>query len=624
MINIDERRVIVILVSALLLFGGFTVLETTGESKTLSTNNENLETDNGITASSNPKIDVYISEIQKDDEIEEVGEGEADWYYWVGVSQGSGINWETSPEPIESDNDNPDVKETHTFDITNKSRNIFEIYITLLEEDTTSGDDLADISSGGAGGRDDVGEPEPPSDSYPDASFVGYWDIETNSLTDRSHKTEPYGLHRITKGMFDGNPGDENDANVVFSISDNYEPPTAQISTNSTEITTGESVSFNGSQSFASDGSSLSSYQWDFDGDGIYDDSGITTSYTYENLGTYEAELKVTDDWEKTDFDSVTITVNNRKPEAEFSYTPSNPTTKDKIQFSDGSTDTDGDIQSRSWDFGDGNSSTSEEPTHRYEDEGSYTVQLTVEDDKGATDSVSKSINVENQPPKANFTYTPSKPKTLEDVSFEDTSLDSDGNIVSREWSFDNGESSTNESPIISYQDDGTYTVDLTVTDEDGDSDTVSKDIEIENRDPEAEFDYNPENPTTGDSIEFEDVSNDLDGSIESWEWTFGNGDNSTKQSPSHQYEEAGDYAVELTVEDDDGDTDSYETTVSVEEDSDGSDSGDDGDSSDGDSSDGGNDDDSDIGGIPIFTTMLLLLLLLGVVAAIIYQIKKP
>ncbi len=84
----------------------------------------------------------------------------------------------------------------------------------------------------------------------------------------------------------------------------------------------------------------------------------------------------------------------NTPPEAGFSYDPNSPTPGEVVQFLDESTDTDGTISSYSWDFGDGTTSTNQDPTHTYDTAGSYTVTLVVTDDRGATDSISKTVDV--------------------------------------------------------------------------------------------------------------------------------------------------------------------------------------------------------------------------------------
>ena len=83
----------------------------------------------------------------------------------------------------------------------------------------------------------------------------------------------------------------------------------------------------------------------------------------------------------------------NEAPTASFTYAPASPQVNDTITFdASGSSDSDGEIVSYSWNFGDGTTSTAENPTHSYDEEGSYTVTLTVTDDGGLTDDTSKSI----------------------------------------------------------------------------------------------------------------------------------------------------------------------------------------------------------------------------------------
>ena len=84
----------------------------------------------------------------------------------------------------------------------------------------------------------------------------------------------------------------------------------------------------------------------------------------------------------------------NEPPTASMTYTPESPTSSDIIEFQDVSEDSDGIIISWFWEFGDGSTSTDENPTHQYQSHGNYTVTLTVTDDEGVTDSSSAVIDV--------------------------------------------------------------------------------------------------------------------------------------------------------------------------------------------------------------------------------------
>ncbi len=87
-------------------------------------------------------------------------------------------------------------------------------------------------------------------------------------------------------------------------------------------------------------------------------------------------------------------TPENMPPIADFTFTPSNPKTYETIQFIDESRDQDGNITAYHWDFGDGNTSNEQNPTHTYTSNGTFHVTLQVTDDKGATDEKTRNIMV--------------------------------------------------------------------------------------------------------------------------------------------------------------------------------------------------------------------------------------
>jgi len=146
-----------------------------------------------------------------------------------------------------------------------------------------------------------------------------------------------------------------------------------------------------------------------------------------------------------------------------------------EITFTDASTDEDGTIASWAWTFGDGATSTDQNPTHAYDAVGTYTVTLIVTDNDGnASEPYTIDIGVTYVPPTAGFTYDPMVNITVNmTITFTDISTEGDANITSWFWDFGDETNSTDQNPEHMYTTAGDYTVTLKVTDENELSDTT-------------------------------------------------------------------------------------------------------------------------------------------------------
>lgn len=165
-----------------------------------------------------------------------------------------------------------------------------------------------------------------------------------------------------------------------------------------------------------------------------------------------------------------------------------------------------------------------------------------------------------NQPPQADFNASAS----FLNVAFSDQSTDPDGQVVSRSWFFGDGAASNLIHPSHTYAAAGTYSVTLTVVDDDGSSDTWNENVTVQASapiPPVADFSFS----TNYLAAAFTDQSSDADGHIVSRSWSFGDGATSAATNPSHSYSGAGTYSVSLTVTDNGGYTNTRTRSVAVQ-----------------------------------------------------------
>ena len=170
-------------------------------------------------------------------------------------------------------------------------------------------------------------------------------------------------------------------------------------------------------------------------------------------------------------------------------------------------------------------------------------------------------------PPQADFTYSPETPYEGEVVWFNDASVDGNGTIVTWSWDLGDGNWSSERNPKHSYLIPDIYIVSLTVIDNIGLDDKFEMAIAIkEIIPPTANFTYGPEIPYEGEVVRFEDASLDGNGTIMSWLWDLGNGNQSTNRNPTYSYWIPGEYLVTLTVTDNRGSTNNISILINIEE----------------------------------------------------------
>jgi PKD repeat protein len=345
--------------------------------------------------------------------------------------------------------------------------------------------------------------------------------------------------------------------------------------------------------SSSSDDDEIVTYDWDFGDFAI--GSGVTATHTYSTAGSYTVSLEVTDDVGLTGLTSKVVTVSddaNVAPTAAFSTGASGLS----VTFTDESTDPDGTVDEWAWDFGDGDISTLQHPSHVYVAAGSYTVMLTATDNDGAADTVTSSVGVSEPGGEVSLhvgdldgsTGDGSRDRwqaTVTIVAHDANHDPVEGATVSGDWiegANGSGSCVTDASGVctITRGRIRASTTSITFATTDVTQDSLTYDPGL-NHDPDTDSDGTEivlsdtasESPSASFTwscavtvCDFTDTTSDPDGSVVSWLWEFGDINESSVQHPSHTYASEDTYTVTLTVTDDTGLTDSVSSSIFIGE----------------------------------------------------------
>ena len=303
-------------------------------------------------------------------------------------------------------------------------------------------------------------------------------------------------------------------------------------------ICVGQSITFQNNSSPSPQSSS-----WDF-GDGTTS-SQINPVKTFFVGGTYQVRL-INDYGNCIDSLTKTVTVSSQPP---VNFTANDSTgcqTPFTVQF----TDTSPAASTWLWDFGDGGTSTQQNPTHTYTSNGVYTVTLNITLPGGCSNTITKSqyikivpvtVSIDNAPDGGciPFTYTPI------------AVIQSVDSIISYSWDLgEPGAIYTTLSPSHTYISVGNYNISLTITTQTGCTKTASIPNGVRTgTPPTVNFSFVPNNVCASTPVQFMDLSTTSPGAYVQWFWDFGDSsDISNIQNPQHVFQDTGLLNVTLTV----------------------------------------------------------------------------
>ena len=279
-------------------------------------------------------------------------------------------------------------------------------------------------------------------------------------------------------------------------------------------------------QFFDVSGSNVTSRQWTFQGGNPATSTATNPTVTYQTAGIYDVTLSVhNSQYSNTIVLNDTVVVGTT-PVADFTYQINGST----VSFTNNSAG----ASSFNWLFGDGSTSTLENPTHTYVTGGTYNATLTSINDCGQNQKiVSLMISAE---PFANFSSNPNEGCSPFSTTFNNLS-----NSTNVNWTFEGGApaTSTDLNPTVSYLSPGSYDVQIIATNNLGSDTLLIENYVTVYSQPSGGFTYN----VNGTTVNFTQAVSNVSG----FSWDFGDGSQSANTDPVHTYAGDGTYNVVLT-----------------------------------------------------------------------------
>jgi len=296
----------------------------------------------------------------------------------------------------------------------------------------------------------------------------------------------------------------------------------------------------------------------------------LTPSHVYDNPGTYTVTLTATDSAGDSGSSSTTVTVNDAAPTASISG-PSLGPDGTSLSYTASATDVCPADQAAgftyAWNFGDGGSGSGATATHTFASAGTYTVTVTATDEHGETGTATETVDVLSAP-----LVNAGSPVTVNagsSLTFSQATESGGAAPFAYTWNFGDGTNQAGSlNPSHTYQNPGSYTATVTVTDTDPNNFSSRSSVVVTVNDVAPTVTLSDLVGTAGVPVNFAASTTDVSPAVQAagftYSWNFGDGGTSTVANPSHTFGSAGTYTVTVTAKDEYGKTGTASLTMVV------------------------------------------------------------
>ncbi len=309
-------------------------------------------------------------------------------------------------------------------------------------------------------------------------------------------------------------------------------------------------------------------YTWDFGdgGDPVAGEGLDSVTHAYRDEGSYVVEVRVSDPGGLEARASRTIGVENAPP-AILSRTVPETVEEGEVFVVEVVAEDPGvdDVVTCVWDFGDETGEVSGlSVSHAYVQNGTYTIRVIVSDDDGGAVMETFSLPVTNVPPVIHELSGPRSLNEGQEGTWLADVVDPGADTLSYNWAFGDGLTTTEVEAVHAYSREGTYTLSLVVTDQDGGMDSLEIEVAVSNLPPVLEAVTIPTNGNEGDGLTFSVTASDPGGGPLAYAWDFGDGKGGSDATVIHAYADDGTYQAAVTVTDETGTETRAEGTVVI------------------------------------------------------------